>query len=109
MESLRESVKKWSDYADSLKAAAKNNPAPPSGSIQLPDDTTMPLIAAQRATAPIRVTPLPPSRPHTYAVKSGETLAGIARKQGISLTSLQAANPGLNPKKIHKGQTINLP
>ena len=116
VESLRASVQKWSDYADSLKVAARNNPAPqnnfptsPSGSIQLPDDTTLPPIAFQRATTPIRVTPLPPPRPHTYVVKSGETLAGIARKQGISLRSLQAANSGLNPKKIHKGQTINLP
>ena len=38
-----------------------------------------------------------------------ETLAAIARKYGISLNSLVAANPGLNPKKMRVGQTLNLP
>jgi LysM repeat protein len=42
-------------------------------------------------------------------VVSGETLAGIARKQGISLAALEAANPGVNPKKLKAGQMLNLP
>lgn len=116
VESLRASVQKWSDYADSLKAAAKNNSLPQNnfssssaGSVQLPDDTTMPPIAFQRATTPIKVTPLPPPRPRTCVVKSGETFAGIARKRGVSLPALQSANPGVNPKKLRTGQTINLP
>jgi LysM repeat protein len=38
-----------------------------------------------------------------------ETLAAIARKYNLNLNSLLAANPGLNPKKMRVGQTINLP
>jgi LysM repeat protein len=116
VEQLRESVKKWSDYADSLKASARNNSAPqnnfsatPNSAIQLPDDTTLPPATVERGTTPFRVTPLPPPRTRTYVVKSGETLASIARKQGVSLSALQGANPGVNPKKIRKGQTLNLP
>ncbi len=110
VEQLRESVKKWSDYADSLKAAARNNPAPQNnfpapagGGIQLINPA--PPAGTPRNTPPTR----PATKAHTYVVKSGETLAGIARKQGVSLSALQSANPGVNPKKIHSGQAINLP
>ena len=39
----------------------------------------------------------------------GETLAAIARNAKISLSALQAANPGVNPKHLRTGQTVNLP
>jgi LysM repeat protein len=42
-------------------------------------------------------------------VTTGETPAAIARKFGVNLNMLLAANPGLNPKKLRVGQTINLP
>ena len=117
VESLRASVQKWSDYAESLKAAAKNNPAsqnnfstPSSGTSLLPEDMTPTTTDNKPHTTTVTRPPAQPTtKPHTYVVKSGETMAGIARKQGVSLTALQAANPGVNPKKIHKGQTLNLP
>jgi LysM repeat protein len=40
---------------------------------------------------------------------SGETFAGIARKQGVSLVALEEANPHVNPGKIRAGQVLNLP
>jgi LysM repeat protein len=49
------------------------------------------------------------ARSRTHTVAAGETLAGIARKQGISLDSLEAANPGVNPRKLKSGQVLNLP
>ncbi|HEU5070054.1 MAG TPA: tetratricopeptide repeat protein [Verrucomicrobiae bacterium] len=57
----------------------------------------------------------PPSRSvgataaRTYAVKSGETLTAIAKKYGVRLESLVAANPGLDPRRMKVGQTINIP
>jgi LysM repeat protein len=42
-------------------------------------------------------------------VTSGETLASIARKQGISVNALEEANPYVNPKKLKAGQVLNLP
>jgi LysM repeat protein len=48
-------------------------------------------------------------RSRTHVVASGETLAAIARKHGLSLTALEAANPGVNPKKLHVGQVLALP
>jgi len=50
-----------------------------------------------------------PAKPRTHTVAAGETLAAIARKSGVSLIALQAANPGITPKKLHVGQVLNLP
>ncbi len=49
------------------------------------------------------------ARSHAHVVASGETLAAIARKHGLSLTALEEANPGVNPKKLHVGQVLVLP
>ncbi len=50
-----------------------------------------------------------PGAGRTYSVKSGETLAGIARKYGISLNALQTANPGVEPKRLRVGAILNIP
>jgi LysM repeat protein len=42
-------------------------------------------------------------------VQSGETPSSIARKYGIKLETLMAANPGLNPTRLRIGQTLNIP
>jgi LysM repeat protein len=63
-------------------------------------------------TAGPRVTPLPPTgtRPtRSYTVKQGDTLAAIARAQGIKLESLQAANPGVNANKMRNGAILVIP
>lgn len=45
-----------------------------------------------------------------YTVRHGDTLSGIAAKNGISLAALRAANPQIrNPNLIFPGQTIALP
>ncbi len=48
-------------------------------------------------------------KPRTYNVKRGDTLSMIAKRQGVSLSDLIKANPGINPDVIKSGQTINLP
>jgi LysM repeat protein len=45
----------------------------------------------------------------TYTVKSGDTLAGIAERFGISLEDLLAANPGINPSRLQSGDNVKLP
>jgi len=45
-----------------------------------------------------------------YRVKSGDTLSAIAAAHGVSLKSLEAANPQIrNPNLIYHGQNINIP
>ncbi len=47
--------------------------------------------------------------PGEYVVKSGDSLAKIARSQGVSLTDLQSVNPGVNSAKLSVGQKLKLP
>lgn len=48
-------------------------------------------------------------RGRTHVVKAGETPAAIARQHQIKVTSLLAANPGLDPKRLRVGQVLSLP
>ena len=45
----------------------------------------------------------------TYKVKSGDTLAKIAKAHGVTLKALEAANPGVDPNHIKVGLKLNLP
>ena len=44
-----------------------------------------------------------------HTVKSGDTLSAISRKYGVSMRTLQKANPGIKPNLLAKGQMIRLP
>lgn len=51
----------------------------------------------------------PPVIPDTYTVVSGDTLSSIARKFGLSLSTLEALNPQIsNPNLIYPGQVLKL-
>jgi len=45
----------------------------------------------------------------TYKVMAGDTPAAIARRHGIKVESLLAANPSLNPKRMRVNQTLTIP
>lgn len=47
--------------------------------------------------------------PGEYVVKAADSGAKIARAQGVSLSDLQAVNPGVNWNKLAPGQKIKLP
>ncbi len=100
---LQDEVEKWRAYYAAQQATQKNPPTPlanPAPAISpVPDD-----VSAMPATPAAAV-----ARARTHTVVAGETLAAIARKSGVSLAALQAANPGVSPKKLHVGQTLNLP
>lgn len=52
----------------------------------------------------------PPQPRRTYTVKRGDTLGGIARRFGVSLSDLVEANPQItDPDLIFPGQVIEIP
>jgi LysM repeat protein len=44
-----------------------------------------------------------------YVIVKGDSLAKIAKKNGVTLKALQAANPGVVPTKLKVGQKLTLP
>ncbi|HSY74753.1 MAG TPA: LysM peptidoglycan-binding domain-containing protein, partial [Dongiaceae bacterium] len=103
-----DALKKWNGYYAAQLAAKSNLVSAPNNpgvqQIQNPVQQ-MQIIPPQN---PIANHPANPAAPRTHAVASGETEAAIARKFGIKLSALQAANPGVNPSKLHVGQILNI-
>ncbi|MBV9214049.1 MAG: LysM peptidoglycan-binding domain-containing protein, partial [Actinobacteria bacterium] len=56
--------------------------------------------------------PPAPPKPNTqqtvYVVQTGDTLATIASKTGVSVDRLQQLNPQLDPQALVSGQQIKL-
>lgn len=50
-----------------------------------------------------------PVAQRSHKVQPGETPASIARRYNLSVDSLLAANPGVNPRRIQVGQILKLP
>jgi membrane-bound lytic murein transglycosylase D len=44
-----------------------------------------------------------------HTVRRGETLSHIAQRYGTSVSALQAANVGIQPRRIHVGQRVRVP
>lgn len=67
--------------------------------------------AVENPVAPVVPPVVPPVEPATseYVVVKGDYLAGIARKHGVTLKALQAANPGIVPTKLKIGQKLVIP
>jgi len=131
---LHDQLNQWQAWYTAQQAAKTNppagqynsipqtgNPAQPQTTSLLPEDVTpqmgatipaatggSPSLTASSGThRPVTPKVAPPVR--THVVLKGETLASIARKQGIALNLLEEANPTVNPKKLKAGQVLNLP
>lgn len=60
--------------------------------------------------APVRLAPPPPPPPKQVEVRYGDSIATIAKAEGVSAQKLLAANPQvLNPDVLYPGQRLNLP
>ena len=110
---LQETVKQWNAYyASQLAARSNSQPQNISVAPQNPGPAPDVLSAQPVATAdstPAKPALTKPARPRTHTVAAGETAAAIARKSGIKLSALGAANPSVNLAKIRAGQVLNLP
>jgi tetratricopeptide (TPR) repeat protein len=108
---LRQELEKWRVYASQLQAGT-NRPAPPPEPAQAAPIAS----AAQPPAAGLAPTAAAPARPtadsgaaRAYVVRTGDTPYSIARKNGVKLDALLAANPGLDPRRLRVGQSLNLP
>jgi len=112
---LREEVERWRSYAVHLQALTNpptlSSGAPPvatsaSAKPAAPQLTRLILSANANGIAPSRSSP---TAAHTHTVKTGETPSVIARRYGVKINALMAANPRLDPRRLRVGQLLNIP
>jgi len=87
---------------------SEENQLPPDTNVVAMDTNVAPMMASNPpVVAPPVVVP-PPAAPE-YVVVHGDTLGKIAKKNGVTLSALKAANPGVDPAKLKVGQKIAIP
>jgi len=129
---LSEENKRLHDEVDKWRAFYARNPVPTNTPVATPVAVRTPTSLAPSATAASgSSSPSTPStgtlmsssarsalaRPasslaaegRTHTVKSGETPMAIAKKYGIKVDSLMAANPRLEARRLQVGQAVNIP
>jgi tetratricopeptide (TPR) repeat protein len=108
---LRGEVEQWRLYASQLQASNSQTmqlaSAPRASEVTAPPATpstnsTPNLSTAQRSSTGTNLS-------RTYVIRAGDSLYSIAKKSGVKLDALSTANPGLDPKRLRVGQTLNLP
>ena len=109
---LRDEVEKWRAYYASRSVGPANLPsgATPSGRTPSPGGGTQ--IASGGGNPRISTATGQPgsgTAARMHKVQAGESPAAIARKYGVKLEALMAANPGLNPKRLQIGQSVDIP
>ena len=87
-------------------ASPTNSVRPQTNAVQQANRGGMQQRAAQ---ATMTRTPTPSPEMKKYVVRSGETMAQVARRFGISQAKLQSANPTIEPRRLRAGQTLNIP
>jgi LysM repeat protein len=96
--------------------ASNNIATPPDLSSNLASPSTSNTVAMP-PTPPLPPTPLPPTPPvepaatagSDYVIVAGDTLGKIAKAHGVSLKALEAANPGVDSKKLKIKQHLVIP
>ena len=114
---LQDEVNKWRAYYANQQSAQTPPVANSTTSApQVPMNPSPPHPAPNVSTPPKIVADNHPVHPAvkkeilgTHTVVPGETAVRIARRYGISLDALLAANPGLEPRKMRVGQILNIP
>jgi LysM repeat protein len=102
---LQDEVNRWrAYYASQLEVAKTNSPPPPNNAVAQPTPAKPTGANAGRSGNTATT-----ARPRTHTVVASETAVGIARKFGVKLSALQAANPDMNPSRIRVGQVLNIP
>lgn len=109
---LRQKLEAWQAFfaARSHTPPVATNPPAGTAAPASPPRPSRSIAATQPAE------PMPPPRPArtlttigTHSVAAGDTPASIARKYGVKLDALLAANPGLDPKRLKIGQSLTIP
>ena len=114
---LQEEVDKWRAYYANHDVASATNP--PGGNLgsrtssahggQSPLGGTSPQTPPSDNRGVVASGPGGKTTVRSHRVQAGETPSAIAKKYGIKLDVLMAANPGLKPTRMQVGQVLTIP
>ncbi len=124
LEQVAEENRRLSEELDRLKARAVTVSPPPNHVVSNPQ--TVRTTQTVRSNSPVqpaqpRATPqtLSPgalrqvvsstTTQRQHRILDGDTLSSIARRYNVRLESLLTANPALNPRRLHVGQSLVIP
>ena len=119
---LQDELDKWRAYSTRPKTTPVPIPPPPrqlrrsrrpvSQQFPIADYVSTQTPLRTLPATPVNARPGPPapdSRADPYDCRPRRNAGSRARKTGVSIPALQAANPGLNPRHLGVGQVVNLP
>lgn len=108
---LQRQLEAWQAYYTTIQQQARTPTAQPTPEQIARVTVQQPADVVQLAQAPRNVQQAPAAtvqaRKHT--VQPGESPYSIARKYGVKLDALLAANPGIEPRRLRVGQTLTIP
>jgi LysM repeat protein len=91
----------------------ETTPPPVDTNTVVMDTNTPPIEASNPPVAAPVVAPAPALVPEVagteYVVVKGDSFAKIAKKNGVSVKAIQAANPGVEATKLKVGQKLSIP
>jgi LysM repeat protein len=85
---------------------AENQPPVDTNTVVM--NTNTPPLEASNVAPPV-VAPVPEVAGTEYIVVKGDSFSKIAKKFGVSVKAIQAANPGVEPTKLKVGQKLSIP
>ena len=90
---------------------SENPPPADTNAVAAVDTNVPPMVASNPPVVAPPVVVQPPVAPSgaEYVVVHGDTLGKIAKKNGVTLSALKAANPGVEPTKLKAGQKLTIP
>lgn len=105
-------ARKMAEELEKKGLRVASTPAPSSSQ---PDSSASSSEAAKSSTAspssssPSKAPDATPGESGVYTIKSGDTLGRIAAAYNVTLSELQEANPGVDPRRLRIGQQIVVP
>lgn len=108
---LHDENEKWRAYAARLQELTNHASAgqPATRLVQTPGPSTTSGIPPQISPSPGRTPITPATTSRTHVVKAGETPILIARRYGVRVEALMAANPKMDARRLQVGQALVIP
>ena len=106
---LREELEKWRAQALRAQTSSTALSGARLSQVSAPSPTTPVGLGASNPAGSGRSSTTAAASRRMHTVKAGETPILIARKYGVTLDALMAANPKLQPRRMQVGQTLVIP